>query len=141
MESDVVRSAHVEATPRGWPRPAGGARPALADRPREPASPGRPASRDRPVQRVDWNDTRAAYVPLDPGFPRDRLTFTLADAALPMVLVDRASAGRLPPSGARLLRLEDLDGRPPRRRAPLPTACGDARAYVLYTSGSTGQPK
>ncbi|WP_410664996.1 amino acid adenylation domain-containing protein [Amycolatopsis sp. lyj-84] len=66
----------------------------------------------------------AAYLPLDPDFPAERVEFMLADAA-PALVVDPAwLAGGLPADPV-----------------PLPEPPLDAPAYVLYTSGSTGRPK
>ena len=83
-----------------------------------------------------------AYVPLDPGAPAERLAVLLEDAAVPVLVTQDRLAARLPPHGARLVRLDAdraaLAGsaeRPPRR------ATGDDLAYVIYTSGSTGRPK
>ena len=80
-----------------------------------------------------------AYVPLDPEYPAARLDYVASDAGLKVLLTDRASATVL--AGHDLKRV-DLDEQtsaretPPERR---PAARG--LAYVLHTSGSTGQPK
>jgi len=67
----------------------------------------------------------AAYLPLDPGYPADRLAFMVEDAGAVRVLTETDLAGsRTWPSG------------------PLPElASPDDLAYVIYTSGSTGRPK
>jgi amino acid adenylation domain-containing protein len=89
--------------------------------------------------------TGAAYVPLDPAHPPDRLAATLADAAPAVLLTQRRHADRLPPGAA--LPVVLLDDELP---APLASPACDERpvrtrpgelAYVLYTSGSTGRPK
>ncbi|MFF3671270.1 amino acid adenylation domain-containing protein [Microtetraspora malaysiensis] len=83
----------------------------------------------------------AAYLPLDPDLPRERLSYMLADARPLIVLTDRKSAFD-PPEPVDLITLDDpalLDG--------LPDTAPDGRprpehpAYVIYTSGSTGRPK
>ncbi|MGW4980233.1 non-ribosomal peptide synthase/polyketide synthase [Streptomyces mirabilis] len=82
----------------------------------------------------------AAYLPLDTGYPADRLAYTLTDAG-PVCLVT-AEGVTLPDTEAPTLTV-DADGTPERpAHAPLPTA-HDPRhpAYVIYTSGSTGRPK
>jgi amino acid adenylation domain-containing protein len=81
----------------------------------------------------------AAYVPLDPAYPRDRLAHVIADAALAVIVTEPALAAALPAQGAALLWLDgDAPAAPPPPpRRPWP---GD-RAYVIYTSGSTGRPK
>ncbi|TXS50013.1 non-ribosomal peptide synthetase [Streptomyces sp. t39] len=74
----------------------------------------------------------AAYLPLDPGYPDERLEFIRADAR-PLVEVTGPDGTGLVPEPFR-----SRPGPPP--PAPEPPAPGDP-AYVLYTSGSTGVPK
>ena len=83
----------------------------------------------------------AAYLPLDPAHPQERLRYMLDDAAVDVVITDDDLRDRLP-SGRRVLGLDEPgtsepvpDSRPPRRAWP------DDLAYVIYTSGSTGRPK
>ncbi|MFD7735192.1 amino acid adenylation domain-containing protein [Kitasatospora phosalacinea] len=75
----------------------------------------------------------AAYLPLDPGYPAERLAFVRSDAA-PALRVTRTprEPGDLAPA--------DLAAAPGGRR-PLPAPDPALPAYVLYTSGSTGRPK
>ncbi|MEU6816714.1 non-ribosomal peptide synthase/polyketide synthase [Streptomyces sp. NPDC046860] len=82
----------------------------------------------------------AAYLPLDPADPADRLARMLADAA-PACLVTTEDTG-LPDTGTPRLHV-DADGTPDHPAdAPLPTAYDPRNpAYVIYTSGSTGRPK
>ena len=81
----------------------------------------------------------AAYLPLDPEYPEQRIAFIVADAAVPVILTTAALAPRFAGSGARLMLLDQPDAHAPRAT---PTAPGpDDLAYVLYTSGSTGTPK
>jgi amino acid adenylation domain-containing protein len=85
----------------------------------------------------------AAYVPLDPTYPKDRLAFMLEDAKAPLVLTQWALLDRLPDDPKRLVNLDEIeaslanfpDAEPERWHTP------DAVAYVIYTSGSTGKPK
>ncbi|MER7751970.1 amino acid adenylation domain-containing protein [Kitasatospora sp. NPDC097643] len=81
----------------------------------------------------------AAYLPLDPGHPADRLAFQVADAGAALVVVDER---RPLPAGlpAEPVTLEELD-RPAGPGGPLPAADPDRPAYVIHTSGSTGRPK
>ncbi|MDA5280826.1 non-ribosomal peptide synthetase [Streptomyces sp. Isolate_45] len=84
----------------------------------------------------------AAYLPVDPDYPADRIAFMFEDARPAAVLTTTAYAAALPPSpGTRVVL---LDG------APEPTVQGvrpagpvsvDSPAYLIYTSGSTGVPK
>lgn len=93
----------------------------------------------------------AGYLPLDPGYPAERLAAMLADSAPALLLTTTELAGRLPhPGGLDVLLVDeaataaeraalpgaDLDDAG--RRAPLRVA---HPAYVLFTSGSTGRPK
>ena len=82
------------------------------------------------------------YVPLDPTHPRARTAFIVRDTGAAVVITDRAHralAAELVTPGARVLEIEELaegSARDPRREIP-----ADRLAYVMYTSGSTGQPK
>ncbi|MFI6041103.1 amino acid adenylation domain-containing protein [Nocardia sp. NPDC051321] len=73
----------------------------------------------------------AAYLPLDPSYPPDRLAHMLADSTPRLILDDPADIARLR-AGEPAAPIETR-----RRRAPGP----DDLAYVIYTSGSTGVPK
>jgi amino acid adenylation domain-containing protein len=85
----------------------------------------------------------AAYLPLEPGDPRDRLAFLLDDAKPVAIVAQAAVADRIPAIGVPLLAL-GIDGRglveAPTTR-PVCVTSGDDLAYVIYTSGSTGRPK
>ncbi|HLL45317.1 MAG TPA: condensation domain-containing protein, partial [Longimicrobiaceae bacterium] len=81
-----------------------------------------------------------AYVPLDLGYPAERLGWTIADAALPVVVAAASTAGVLPEHGATLVRVDQLPDTA--AEAALGVPASDATlAYVIYTSGSTGRPK
>ncbi|TDV43147.1 non-ribosomal peptide synthetase/MFS transporter [Actinophytocola oryzae] len=83
----------------------------------------------------------AAYVPLDPEYPADRLAFMLADAAAPVVLVQSHLRDVLPDTGATVLALDDEAQWAGRPSHDPPQVWADHLAYVIYTSGSTGRPK
>ncbi len=89
-----------------------------------------------------------AYLPLDPGYPRERLRFLLRDAGARALVSRREVAGELELaglSGARLVLLDgEEEGEPGAADEPLPRlprVDSDQLAYVIYTSGSTGVPK
>ena len=86
----------------------------------------------------------AAYVPLDPGHPKDRLRFMVEDAGAPLIVTELALLDRLP-VGAHPIAIDrepDRDAIAARSPAnPEPVSAADARAYIIYTSGSTGLPK
>ncbi|MFL6129161.1 MAG: AMP-binding protein [Mycobacteriales bacterium] len=85
-----------------------------------------------------------AYVPLDPGFPLDRLAGVLADAEPDVVLTTaalRPLAAELLGRAGRTAAVLDLPGLSGMDGAGPSDVDGDTPAYVLYTSGSTGRPK
>ncbi|WP_268746751.1 non-ribosomal peptide synthetase [Pseudomonas chlororaphis] len=84
----------------------------------------------------------AAYVPVDPHYPGERVAYMLEDAAPVMVLTQRALSGCVPP-GLRNLCLDSGDARLARQPQSNPGRPVDPAnlAYCIYTSGSTGKPK
>jgi amino acid adenylation domain-containing protein len=83
----------------------------------------------------------AAYIPLDPDYPRERVEFMLADSQAPIVLTRSDLRERLDPGAATVICVDDaaLAERP---AEALPARAGlDDLVYVIYTSGSTGRPK
>src|SRR6266511_2173015 len=82
----------------------------------------------------------AAYTPLDPEYPAERLAFMMADAGAAVLLTQRHLD---PPGGAaQVLPLDDLQTWAGQPETPLPPrASADDVAYMIYTSGSTGRPK
>jgi amino acid adenylation domain-containing protein/non-ribosomal peptide synthase protein (TIGR01720 family) len=81
----------------------------------------------------------AAYVPLDPDYPQQRLALMIGDARIRLAVTHAATAGRLPLDDAAVLVLDD--GELGDAAADPPAAHPDELAYVIYTSGSTGRPK
>jgi amino acid adenylation domain-containing protein len=87
----------------------------------------------------------AAYLPLDPNYPRDRISYMLEDSEARIVLTERRSVGAVAGSGAEVFLIDDpetlerVDGQP--LSAPARGGTGSQLAYVIYTSGSTGRPK
>jgi len=94
----------------------------------------------------------AAYLPLDPGYPRERLAFQLADSDAALLVTDERSLERFPEPRPRVVLVDrdsdrdsggDSGGGPAADSAGEPAAPVPAErlAYVIYTSGSTGRPK
>ncbi|MEM4658889.1 MAG: amino acid adenylation domain-containing protein, partial [Candidatus Methanosuratincola sp.] len=84
-----------------------------------------------------------AYFPLDPSYPKERLSFMMDDAAVRVVVTQRRLVGELPRSDARVVcidsdwqKISNLSGDDLE-----PRATSENLAYVIYTSGSTGKPK
>ncbi|UEM25114.1 amino acid adenylation domain-containing protein (plasmid) [Skermanella mucosa] len=87
----------------------------------------------------------AAYVPLDPHYPADRVAHALEDSGVAAVLTTEALAPRVPPrvqSGttAPVVCVEDCGDADAEGFEPVAVGPDDL-AYVIYTSGSTGRPK
>ncbi|HEX7241633.1 MAG TPA: amino acid adenylation domain-containing protein, partial [Longimicrobiaceae bacterium] len=85
----------------------------------------------------------AAYVPLDPAYPRGRLALMLEDSGAVAVVTQDTLADRLPPTSAAVLRVDREAGGPAASPEPLREAFAvpESLAYVIYTSGTTGRPK
>ncbi len=83
----------------------------------------------------------AAYVPLDPVVPEERLAFMLSDSGTRIVVTSHALASRLPDSpGLVVLDVEAGEDEGVETALGV-TADAESLAYVIYTSGSTGVPK
>ena len=84
-----------------------------------------------------------AYVPLDPAYPRHRLAFMLEDTQAPVLLTQHHLLEALPPTSARVVCVDtDWESISAGSSENLGNEIQPSNlAYVLYTSGSTGQPK
>ena len=83
-----------------------------------------------------------ALVPIDPGYPQERIEYILGDASVSCLLTQSSLQARLPASAAgAVIAVDTLD------LAQLPSSAPDLpvspqqTAYIIYTSGSTGRPK
>ncbi|MEV6951754.1 non-ribosomal peptide synthase/polyketide synthase [Streptomyces sp. NPDC051183] len=98
-------------------------------------------SAELPVALLGVLKAGAAYLPLDPAYPADRLAFMLADSGAAALLTAERLAGSLPDWDGPALLVDaaaaDEDG----PLAPALEQHPDELAYVMYTSGSTGTPK
>ena len=84
----------------------------------------------------------AAYLPLDPAYPHDRLQFMLSDSRATLLLTQTSLQHVFPDTTTPVLRLDDWDEtarlsceNPENRSTP------ENLSYLIYTSGSTGKPK
>lgn len=90
--------------------------------------------------------TGAAYLPLDPGYPAERIAYIIEDAKPALIITDAAASIRLTQAAGdlTLMSIEAL-ARPETTHLPspepLPSLRAEHPAYVIYTSGSTGNPK
>jgi amino acid adenylation domain-containing protein len=83
------------------------------------------------------------YLPLDPSYPLERLSFMLADAHASLLLIDETSTTPILPRGMHVVCV-DWDEKAILIQSAQNlsrTAVPENLAYVIYTSGSTGQPK
>ncbi|MGC1783327.1 MAG: non-ribosomal peptide synthetase, partial [Acidobacteriaceae bacterium] len=89
----------------------------------------------------------AAYLPVDPGYPAQRIAFMLADSRAAVLIGTGAVIDELPAGRIRALAVDDpvtvvAVAACPRERLEPGRAAGPGNtAYVIYTSGSTGMPK
>jgi len=86
----------------------------------------------------------AAYVPIDPEFPVERIRYMIGDTGASLVLSDSASSQFITAAGGKTIILADNNWQiitnEPSTHAGV-TVSDDSVAYVIYTSGSTGNPK
>jgi amino acid adenylation domain-containing protein len=88
----------------------------------------------------------AAYAPLDPAYPAERIALMVEDASIATVVTDSAGLAGLAGHGLNLVNVDDAScdeaGDEAGTAAMLPPrVAGGQLAYLIYTSGSTGRPK
>ena len=88
----------------------------------------------------------AAYLPLDPVYPIERLAYMLSDAQPRVLITSKVLAAQLPAGPWRVIAIDEIDGASNEigrqsTDAPHNEITSAQLAYVIYTSGSTGRPK
>ena len=83
----------------------------------------------------------AAYVPLAPNYPTERLNFMLQDAQVTVLLTEQALRVEGVGAGCEVVLLDAFLWSAASVANPLTAVTSDDPVYVIYTSGSTGQPK
>ena len=85
-----------------------------------------------------------AYLPLDPGYPSERLRFMLEDARPRVLLTQKHLLSLAPLHDADVVCIDEPDRKTPDRESGCERSAetaADNLSYVIYTSGSTGKPK
>ncbi len=87
----------------------------------------------------------AAYVPLDPHLPEERLAYMIENSNSSLILTEHNLKERIPPSSEKLITVcidSDIDlSQSANNQLNAHVFSPDTTAYVIYTSGSTGKPK
>lgn len=155
-----IRYAELDALANGIAQAVAAVMPAPAGHPDQPPCIGLNLARsiEAVAAMLGVLKAGAAWVPLDPSYPADRLRYMLSDSGAPVVLYAASPEGGGAGIAAsdRCLSAAELAGGAPGTRPvlidihrieptqrPLPHSAGGPGdiAYIVYTSGSTGRPK
>ncbi len=83
-----------------------------------------------------------AYLPIDPQYPQDRISFIIKDAAVKTIISDACCKDSLPTQhNATVMLVEDIACKSQPHDITLKNIQPSDNAYIIYTSGSTGNPK
>ncbi len=85
--------------------------------------------------------TGAIYLPLDPIYPKERLSLIVKDAKPVISLTQRSLANSAPETSAKMIFIDDRSAYSKASSDNLSYGNSQKPAYILYTSGSTGKPK
>ncbi|BAY66482.1 amino acid adenylation domain-containing protein [Calothrix brevissima NIES-22] len=84
-----------------------------------------------------------AYVPLDPNYPPERISFTLSDSQIPILLTQQQILPKLPDNHTQIICIDrdwEIIATYHHHNPEIRTTPANL-AYIIYTSGSTGKPK
>jgi natural product biosynthesis luciferase-like monooxygenase protein len=96
---------------------------------------------DLMVATIATHKAGAAYVPLDPAFPADRIAYMVQDAGMKLILSQSEIQGELPETDAQIVLVDRINTSTDPFDNPSVDVGPENLAYVIYTSGSTGNPK
>ncbi len=96
---------------------------------------------DLMVATIGVHKAGAAYVPLDPAFPAERIAYMVKDAGMKLVITQEDIKADLPESDAEVLCVDSIAYSSDDAPNPNVDMTSAHLAYVIYTSGSTGNPK
>lgn len=99
-----------------------------------------PRNEFMPLASIGVSKAGAAYQPLDPSYPPERLSFMVNDASAKLLIVDESLLGLLPDYTGPVLLTKDI-GALPDQECAFSGPSHDDLFILLYTSGTTGQPK
>jgi len=85
--------------------------------------------------------TGAAYLPIDPGYPTERLDYMIQDSDASLLLTQKKLNASFPGDKLSKLFIEDIEVEGKEFNNPKIIVDADNLAYIIYTSGSTGKPK
>jgi amino acid adenylation domain-containing protein len=98
-----------------------------------------PRSPDQLAAQLGAMKAGGAYIPLDPGWPAERIRSMLEDAGAAVVIAPESLAAAVALGTTKLLSLDSSLSE--HERDPRVPVALDQLAYIIYTSGSTGRPK
>ncbi len=96
---------------------------------------------DLMVSTIGVHKAGAAYVPLDPAFPADRIAYMVKDAGMKLVITQEDIKADLPENDAEVICVDSIEYSSDDVANPAVEMTSACLAYVIYTSGSTGNPK
>lgn len=96
---------------------------------------------DLMIATIGVHKAGAAYVPLDPAFPAERIAYMVSDAGMKLVITQEDIKAELPANDAEVICVDSLAYSAEAWPNPAVAMTSAHLAYVIYTSGSTGNPK